>query len=80
MDTFIYRIQTDGEFYICEVQQDKRIDDTWRRVCFQNGNVLTTSIGSSAMGEYFKTEKELERIIESVVGTSARRVREWRTV
>ncbi len=80
MDTFVYRIQTDGRQYVCEVQQDKRIDDTWKRVCFQNGNVLTTSLGSSAMGEYFDTERELLKVIESVVGSSARRVREWRTV
>ena len=30
--------------------------------------------------EYFKKEKELVHIIEEVLGKSAQRVREWRTV
>ncbi len=83
MDTFVYRIRTDGNKYICEVQQDERIDDTWRRVCFQSGRVIHTSnstLNSVSMGELFDSERELLKVIESVVGTSARRVREWRTV
>lgn len=80
MDTFVYRIRTDGNRYICEVQQDVRIDDSWRRVCFQYGRVMSASNSSDSMGEYFETERELIKIIESVVGSSARRVREWRTV
>jgi len=77
MDTFVYRIRTDGGRFICEVQQG----DSWRRVCFQYGRVLNTD-GTlrASMGEYWKSEKELCKIIERVVGTSARRVREWRTV
>ncbi len=80
METFTYRIRTDGKRYICEAQQDGRIDDTWRRVCFQNGRVLNTSSSMPSMGEYFDNERDLLQVIESVVGTSARRVREWRTV
>ncbi len=80
MDTFVYRIRTDGKQYVCEVQQDERIDGTWRRVCFQYGKVLHASNSSVSSGELFDTERELLKAIESVVGSSARRVREWRTI
>ncbi len=75
MDNFNYRIRTDGRHFICEIQQDG-----WRRVCLQNGHVLTASNSSRSSGEYFDSEKELLQKIEDVMGTSARRVREWRTV
>lgn len=80
MDTFVYRILTDGKNYICEVRQDVKAEVAWRKVCFQNGRVCRTSLSSPSMGEYFDSERELLKVIESVVGTSARRVREWRTV
>ncbi len=83
MDTFIYRIQTDGAQYICEVQQEGNQEKgkTWRRVCFQDGRVIKTdTLSTASLGEFFDNERELLRTIESVVGTSARRVREWRTV
>ncbi len=77
MDTFVYRIRTDGNLFICEQTQG---ETGWRRVCFQNGRVLQTTHSHASMGEYHESERELLKIIESVVGTSARRVREWRTV
>ena len=81
MDTFIYRIRTDdGTRYICEVQQE---DDSWERVSFQYGTMYLTENAPSNLhgyGEYFKTEKELVSTIEDILGKSARRVREWRTV
>ncbi len=78
MDTFVYRIRTDGNRFICEVQRDKEV--VWQRVCFQSGRVLSASNSSASMGEYYETEEELTKVIESVLGSSARRVREWRTV
>lgn len=78
MDTFVYRIRTDGEQYICEVAEG---DKSWRRVCFQYGQVLETdTLSTPSMGEFFDNEGALLRAIKSVVGSSARRVREWRTV
>ena len=81
MDTFVYRVRTeDGTRYICEVQQE---DDSWERVSFQYGTMYLIENAPSDLygyGEYFKTEKELVHIIEEVLGRSARRVREWRTV
>lgn len=77
MDTFVYRIRTDGKLYICERQEK----EDWKKVCFQNGRVLSTdTLSTPSMGEYFDSERELLKVLESVVGTSARRVREWRTV
>lgn len=81
MDTFVYRIQTDGEHYICEVQTAVADKVVWDRVAFQGGRVhKKDGMEMTLEGEYFSTERELLRVIESVVGTSARRVREWRTV
>lgn len=77
MDTFVYRIRTDGERFICEAQ----VDGEWQRIAFQNDNVHSAEASSYALdGEYHDSEKELLQVIESVAGSSARRVREWRTV
>lgn len=82
MDTFIYyRIRTDDETrYICEIQQK---DGSWERVVFQYGIMYLAYDAPHRLhgyGEYFKKEKELVHIIEEVLGKSAQRVREWRTV
>lgn len=76
MDTSIYRIRTDGTHFACEIHES----GSWHRVAFQYGNVYAAGAPNAVTGEFYKSEEELIRVIESVIGTSARRVREWRTV